>query len=344
MRLFFDRLSRPQAISNTVLVLALIAMCCYFMSRTSRFATGTNLMTLVDNAAALGIMVVPFTMLVIAGYIDFSVGSAAALAATLAAVGVTQWQWSEPAGLALALAIGAAIGAMNGFLCVVLSWNPIIVTLGMLGAVRGITLLIQQDQIFGIGPVVEALGSTDLGGIPLTTVLALLAFVVGGLFLVLTPWGRHIFALGANPQAAYLSALRVQAIPFVLYVATGICAALAGIVFMARLNGVSPATTADGMEFEVLTIALLGGVAFAGGRGNLFGVFVAWLFLAALKNGLVLLHVTPYVQTVAAGLALVLAAALDRAGATLVPRLQAWRETRRRVVPDPHAVAAAVAA
>ncbi|MBD0022128.1 ABC transporter permease [Gordonia pseudamarae] len=335
MRTYIDRFLRPQSVSNAVLVVALLALALYFASRTSRFATSSNFLTLVDNAAALGIIVVPFTLLVIAGYIDFSVGSVAALSATLTAISVTQWGWSEAAGLALGLCVGIAAGAVNGFLCVILGWHPIIVTLGMLGAIRGATLIVQQDQIFGIGPLVESIGTGDIAGIPITTVIALLCFAAGGAFLTLTPWGRHIFALGANPQAAFLSAIRVKAIPFVLYVVTGAGASLAGIVYMARLNGVAPATTAESMEFQALTIVLLGGVAFAGGRGSLFGVFIAWLFLATLNNGLVLLHVTPYVQTVASGLALVAAAALDRAGSTVIPRLHAWREARSRVTDDP---------
>lgn len=330
MPVLVNRLLRPQAISNSVLVVALIALAVTFASRTPNFLTVSNLLVLANNAAALGVIVVPFTLLVISGNVDFSVGSTAGLAGTLAAVGITQWGLSEGAGIGLALVTAAAVGVVNGVLCVLLGFNPIIVTLGMLGAIRGGTLLLQQDQIYGIGTLIERLGSEAPLGVPMTLWVTVVTFILGALFLVVTPWGRHVYAIGVNPQAAFLSALPVRALPFVLYVVTSLCAGISGIVFAARLNGVSPAATGQGMEFQALTIVLLGGVAFAGGRGSLFGVLIAWLFLASLQNGLVLTNVTPYIQTASAGLALVLAAALDRLGTTAIPRVQARLAASRR--------------
>ncbi|MFT4044620.1 MAG: ABC transporter permease [Gordonia sp. (in: high G+C Gram-positive bacteria)] len=332
---YIDRVIRPEFISNLALVAALIALCVWFSSRTPNFLTPSNVVTLIDNCAALGILIVPFTLLVICGHTDFSVGSNAALSATTAAISITSWHWPEWAGLILAICISTAIGVVNGFLCVIIGFNPIIVTLGMLSVIRGATLISHQDQIFGIGPLTESLGSATIASVPVTTWLALACFVAGGLFLTYAPWGRHIFAIGINPTAAYLAALRVRQIPFLLYAVTGTCAGLSGIVFMARLNGVSPGTTGDGMEFAALTIVLLGGVAFAGGRGSLAGVFVAWLFLATLNNGLVLLNVTPYVQTVSSGLALVVAAALDRFGSTVIPWLSGLWTRREPQGPQP---------
>lgn len=319
---------RPQVISNTVLLIALIALAGYFASQSPAFLNPVNVSTLIENSAALGIVAVPFPLLTISGNVDFSVGSTAGLSATVTALLVTQAGIAEGAAMGIALLVAAAVGAINGVLCVLLGFNPIIVTLGMLGVLRGVTLLIQQDQIFGIGPLTEWIGSGEIVGVPVTVVLAIVVFVLGGITLTMTPLGRHIFAIGVNPQAAFLSALRVKTIPFLLYVATSVCAGLAGIVLMARLNGVSPGETGSGMEFQALTVVLLGGVAFAGGSGSIFGVLLAWLFLAALQNGLVLLHVTPYVQTVSAGIALVLAAALDRLGATFIPRLQSLTARR----------------
>lgn len=326
-----DRLLRPQAISNSVLLAALAVLFVYFTSQSATFTNSSNLLTLANNAAALGIIVVPFAMLVISGNIDFSVGSTAALSGTLLAVAVTQWGLSEGVGIVVALAAATIIGVVNGFLCIYLGFNPIIVTLGMLSVIRGGLLLVQQDQIYGIGPIIEAVGSDSILGVPITLWLAILTFALGVVFLTSTPWGRQIYAIGANKEAAYLSALPVRKQQFSLYVITSFAAGLAGLVFTARLNGVSPAVTGDNLEFQALTIVLLGGVAFAGGSGSLFGVLIAWLFLATLQNGLVLMNVTPYVQTVAAGVALVLAAALDRLGSTVVPKLRSRLEAKKQV-------------
>lgn len=330
MTTLLSRFLKPQTISNSVLALALIILAVSFASQSPNFLTLGNISVLADNAAALGIVVVPFTMLVISGNVDFSVGSTAGLTGTVAAVAITQWDLPQAGGVGVALLAALMIGAINGLLCVVLRFNPIIVTLGMLGALRGATLLLQPDQIYGLGSMFETLGTASLLGIPATLWVTIVVFIIGAMFLLITPSGRHIYAIGVNPQAAFLSALPVRFLPYGLYVVTSFCAGLAGIVFAARLNGVSPSSTGTGLEFQALTIVLLGGVAFAGGRGSLFGVFIAWLFLAALQNGLVITNVTPYVQTATAGLALVLAAALDRLGATVIPRLRSRLENRKR--------------
>lgn len=332
-----SRLLHPQVLSNAVLIVALIALGGYYASQSAIFLSFSNLVTLANNAAALGIIVVPFTMLVISGNVDFSVGSTAGLSATITAVSVTQWGLPEGMGLLLALLVGLIVGTINGVLCVVLGFNPIILTLGMLSILRGLTLLIQTDQIYGIGPITVGLASSNVLGLPITLLLTLAVFVLGALFLVVTPSGRHLYAIGINRQAAFLSALPVRVLPFVLYVVTGLGAAVAGIVLMTRLNGVSPSNTGVNLEFQALTIVLLGGIAFAGGRGNLLGVFVAWLFLATLNNGLTLLNVAPFIQTVAYGLALAVAAALDRFGSSIVPRLQTRRAALKRS--DPSGVA-----
>lgn len=325
MRILSSRLLHAQAVSNLVLVVALAGLVTLFATQSANFLSAANVAVLLNNAAALGIIVVPFTALVISGNIDFSVGSTAGLTGTVAAVTITQWGLPQAVGIGLALLLATAVGVLNAVLCVVLRFNPIIVTLGMLGALRGGTLLLQKDQIYGVGSFFVALGTTTLLGLPLAVWIAGAVFVAGAVVLSTTPAGRYIYAIGANPRAAFLSALPVRTLPFALYVVTSLCAGVSGLVFTARLNGVSPAATGEGLEFAALTVVLLGGVAFAGGRGSLLGVFVAWLFLAVLQNGLVITNVTPYVQTTAAGLALVLAAALDRLGTTLLPRLHARR-------------------
>jgi ribose/xylose/arabinose/galactoside ABC-type transport system permease subunit len=152
-------------------------------------------------------------------------------------------------------------------------------------------------------------------------------FALGAIFIRVTPWGRHIYAIGANRQAAYLSGLPTRWLPFWLYVATGMAAGLTGILLTARLDGMTPGQTGLTLEIQVLTVVLLGGVAFAGGRGRLFGVLVAWLFLATLQDGLVLLNVAPAVQLVASGLALAFAAAIDMLGSWVTERMEARRRT-----------------
>jgi ribose/xylose/arabinose/galactoside ABC-type transport system permease subunit len=331
---------RVETITNNILLVALVALCTFFAVQSDAFLTRSNFLTILDNSAALGVVAVALALLVIAGHVDLSIGSTAGFSALISALAVTEWGFPTGAAFAMGIAAGAGVGAINGTLCAGLGFNPIIVTLGMLGAVRGITLLISQDQVFGLGGWFRTVGAGELAGIPNTFWFVAGAFAVGTAFVIFTPWGRHIYAIGINPTAAYLSGLPVRMLPFWLYVAVGASAGLAGVLITARLDGVAPGQQGLQLELQALTVFLLGGVAFAGGRGRLIGVLFAWLFLGALANGLVLMNVTPYVQLLAAGLALVFAAALDAFGSALNARLQRRRRLSQQLSTAPRAASA----
>ena len=231
----------------------------------------------------------------------------------------------------MGLVCGAAIGAINGALCGLLRLNSIIVTLGMLSALRGAILLIEPTDVYGLGPTFNVIGNGNLFGVPILIFFVVVAFAISAAFISFTVWGRHIYAIGINPQAAFLAALPVRGLPFALYIITGIAASAAGVLLVSRLDGSSPGSLGLQMELQALTIILLGGVAFAGGRGRILGVLTAWLFLGVMTNGLTLLNVAPYIQLVAAGLALVLAAALDTLGSVLGPRFQQQRRVEQQI-------------
>jgi ribose/xylose/arabinose/galactoside ABC-type transport system permease subunit len=231
------------------------------------------------------------------------------------------------AGILLGVGSGALVGLANGILCAFLNFSPIIVTLGMLSVLRGVTLLINPIEVSGLGDTFFAIGNGGLLGMPILLIVVFAVFLLSAGFLSLTVWGRYVFAIGVNPQAAFLAALPVRAVLLGLYIATGSAAGLSGVLLVARLDGASPGSLGLQMELQALTIILLGGVAFAGGRGRILGVFIAWVFLGVLDNGLTLLNVPPFVQLVASGAALVFAASLDALGTFLGPRL----DQRRRV-------------
>lgn len=329
---------------NLVLAIALVVLCGYFTTQTSSFLTFPNIMLLLQNGAALAVICVPLSLLMIAGKVDLSVGSTIGLAGTLAALATTQWGLGPGAAVVIGILVGTLVGAVNGFLCAVLDFNPIIVTLGMLAVIRGTTMLIHSgDMYMGVLPIFQDLGIRTFLGIPLLVWITIAVFAVGGVFVSLTPSGRHIYAIGVNRDAAFLSALPVKALPFWLYVATGTAAGLAGIMTTARISGASPGSQGLSMEMDALTVILLGGVAFAGGRGRLLGVATAWVFLAVLQNGLILMNVTPNVQKVASGLALVAAAALDAFTSIVLPRMAKRRAAAQRS-PQPTADAPSVPA
>jgi ribose/xylose/arabinose/galactoside ABC-type transport system permease subunit len=317
-----SRLGKADVATTNVLILGLIGLGTFFATRSPVFFTVGNAKIILVNSSILAVVVVAMGLLMISGGVDLSIGSNVGLSGTLLSIAVTQWHWNPVAAIAISVLASAGVGSVNGLLCATWGFNPVIVTLGMLGIIRGVTLLTQQDPIFDLGSTFTTIGAGQVAGVPILVIFAFATFVVGGVFLVLTPWGRYIYAIGINRQAAFLSALPVRALPFFLYMATGAAAGLAGVLLASRLNGTSPGDQGMGLELSALTAILLGGVAWAGGRGKLLGVVAALLFLGVLQNGLVLMNVTPYVQLIVLGLALVVAAGLDVAGGVLAVRFQ----------------------
>lgn len=155
------------------------------------------------------------------------------------------------------------------------------------------------------------LGALTVGPVPLRLVLFFVAILLTWYVLGRNRVGRAIYAIGGSERAAYLMGLRVVRVRFGLYVVTGACAAIAGIMLAAKVQSVSPATGLN-MEMSALTVVLLGGVAFAGGSGRVSGVVAGLLFFGVLRNGLVFLQASPFLQTVIVGLTLVIAVALDK--------------------------------
>lgn len=284
--------------------------------------------------AILLIVSCPQAVLVLMGQVDLSVGSALGVTAVVCGDLLING-FPTSAAIVIALLLGAGIGAVNAYLCVGLGFSPIIVTIGGLTLLRGAAQLIVESPPTGFGPFMAFLGRGDVLGIPVSVWLAALVFFGTLIFLMRSPYGRHVYAIGVNREAAYLSGVAVKTLPALAYIASGVAAAVGGILFAARLDSAPPASLGVGFEFDVLTAVLLGGVAFTGGRGTITGVLIGVVFLGVLKNGLLLMNVSAYWQAVASGLALVAAAGLDRLSTrVLVPK-------RSRPAPPTREVASA---
>lgn len=318
---------KPEWLINNVLLIALLALIIYFASSNSAFFSAGNFKIILENNAILGVVAVAATFVVISAGVDLSIGSTVGLSGVITALCVAQWGIPTPFAIIFGILSGAAVGAINGFLCGYLAFNPVIVTLGMLGAVRGFTLLLHHNQVFGLNSTMQTIGTGEVFGFPNIAIFAIVAFIVGGVFLRMTTWGRYLFAIGANREAAYLAALPVRALPFAMYLVCGTASGVAGVLLTARLNGAAPGQQGLNLELQALTVVLLGGVAFSGGRGRLSGVVFGWIFLGVLENGLTLNNVTPFVETLVEGLALVFAASLDALSGWLTARVH----DRRRV-------------
>lgn len=296
-------------VARSLLVVVLLEIVLFSVA-SSRFLSVQNFMNISVQMSIIGIVSVAFGLLLMTGFIDLSVGSTLALTAVVAGVCIKADQ-PVVVAVAAAIAVGALVGAVNGTLTAVLGFSPIIVTLGTLTAVRGLAIGLSETTPANFGAEFKFLGQGYLGPLPVPVWLLIAAFLIGAFVLHFTPVGRHIFAVGVNREAAFLSGIAVRRIPFVLAVVVGIACAVGGVIMAARIDAAPGGTVANGFEMNVLTAVLLGGVAFGGGRGGVFGMFLGVAFMAILQNGLTILNVSNTMQMLLQGLVLVVAAALE---------------------------------
>jgi len=293
------------------LLLALLVMGAVFTATSSNFLTHRNLTVVLLSVSIVGLVAIPQAMLVLMGYVDLSVGSVAVLAVAIFGQMAKLDHHSLALSMAIALGVGAGWGMMNGFLICYLEFSPIIVTLGGYAGARGLSETITHDVTqFGFGDKFSYLGNGDVFGIPVPAVIFLGVFLIGAYIWYEMPLGRHMPSIGADRAAARALGVSTKRIPAVLYVFSGLAAGVGGLIFTSELDGASP-SIGLGLELQVLTAVLLGGVAFAGGRGSLWGVLFGVLFIGVLNNGLILLNIGPYVVNLAVGAVLIAAAGAD---------------------------------
>lgn len=302
-------------IQNNGLLLAFAICFVGFSLASPRFLTVPNLTVILLTVSTVAIMAVPSAMIITAGYVDLSLGSMAVLAAVvygeLSHIGMA---W--PVCILAAFAVAVLWGLIQGFLSAQVGFTPIVVTLGGLAALRGIADLIGAGRTkFGFADEFVALGGGNVG-LPVPVWIAIGFFIVGFIIWYLMPYGRWFMAIGSDKAVARSMGVPIRGIPFILYVATAVAAALAGLILASQLDSSSP-SIGSGWELSVLTAVLLGGVSFTGGSGSLFGVLIGVLFIGVLDNGLIIIGAGPYWHGIAIGAALIFAAFLDWASKQL---------------------------
>ncbi|MGW7072016.1 ABC transporter permease/substrate-binding protein [Streptomyces sp. NPDC054855] len=283
------------------------------------FLTTQNLLNVGVQAAVTAILAFGVTFVIVSAGIDLSVGSVAALSATVLAWTATSQ--GLPVWLAIILAVGTGIacGFVNGLLVSYGKLPPFIATLAMLSVARGLSLVISQGSPIPFPDSVSNLGDTIGGWLPVPVIVMIAMGLVTALILGRTYIGRSMYAIGGNEEAARLSGLRVKRQKLVIYGLSGLFAAVAGIVLASRLVSAQP-QAAQGYELDAIAAVVIGGASLAGGVGKASGTLIGALILAVLRNGLNLLSVSAFWQQVVIGVVIALAVLLDtlrrKAGAT----------------------------
>ncbi|OAH12146.1 ABC transporter permease/substrate-binding protein [Streptomyces jeddahensis] len=285
------------------------------------FLTTQNLLNVGVQAAVTAILAFGVTFVIVSAGIDLSVGSVAALSATVLAWTATSEGVPVWIAVILAIATGIACGLVNGVLISYGKLPPFIATLAMLSVGRGLSLVISQGSPIAFPDSVSHLGDTLGGWLPVPVLVMIVMGLITALILGRTYIGRSMYAIGGNEEAARLSGLRVKKQKLAIYALSGLFAAAAGIVLASRLSSAQP-QAAQGYELDAIAAVVIGGASLAGGTGKASGTLIGALILAVLRNGLNLLSVSAFWQQVVIGVVIALAVLLDtvrrKAGATPV--------------------------
>ncbi|NGO12929.1 substrate-binding domain-containing protein [Streptomyces sp. HC44] len=300
---------------------ALIILVIVMSALSGDFLTTDNLLNVGVQAAVTAILAFGVTFVIVSAGIDLSVGSVAALSATVLAWTATSEGVPVWIAVLLAIATGVACGLVNGVLISYGKLPPFIATLAMLSVGRGLSLVISQGSPIAFPDSVSHLGDTLGGWLPVPVLVMIVMGLITALVLGRTYLGRSMYAIGGNEEAARLSGLRVKRQKLAIYALSGLFAAAAGIVLASRLSSAQP-QAAQGYELDAIAAVVIGGASLAGGTGKASGTLIGALILAVLRNGLNLLSVSAFWQQVVIGVVIALAVLLDtlrrKAGATPV--------------------------
>lgn len=298
--------------SKESVVLALfVLMFAIFAMESNRFATPDNLFNIARQYSELAVVSVGLTMIIITGGIDISVGSIVGLSSIL--VGVLAGQMGMNIWLAClaGLLAGLTCGTINGLVVTRLKVQPIVATLAMMSAARGIAFVLSEARsISGFPDSFIALGQIAVGPVPLSVPVALSLVVLGVVILRRTAFGRGIYAVGAKEEAARLSGVNVQWVKLFAYSFTGLLCGLGGIMMTARIASSVP-DAGSGFEFEAITAVVMGGSSLKGGEGNIVGTIIGVAVMGILRNGLNLIGVPNIWQVLFLGIMLILAVLVD---------------------------------
>jgi inositol transport system permease protein len=303
----------------------LVVLMAAFAVISPRFLTPLNLFNVMRQVSIYGILAVGMTFVILTRGIDLSVGSLVALTGLAAAivakgglesrfavgVGAEAHGWGWFTALLVALAVGTVAGWLQGFAITRLNVPPFVVTLGGMSAFRGAALLLAGGgPISGFDPAYSWWGQGYLGPVPVPVIVFLAIALIAHVVLSYTRFGRSVYAVGGNPEAARLSGLKVDRLTLAVYVIIGCLAGLGGFILSARLNS-SEAVAGQGYELTVIASVVIGGTSLFGGIGTIFGTVVGTVLIGVLLNGLVLNNVSSYVQQIVIGVIIVLAVAFD---------------------------------
>lgn len=278
---------------------------------TKNFMTATNLLNVLRQVSINGILAIGMTMVVLTGGIDLSVGSIVAFSGIVTAGLLRDKGLPVIPVVLIAICIGALMGLFNGYF--VAYWNaaPFVVTLAMMTIGRGMTYVYCDGRpISNLPSEFLTIGKGSILKIPIPAFILLIVFIIGTVLLNKLKFGRYIYAVGGNENAAMVSGINVKVVKMFVYVLSGIACGIAATILTARVSAGLP-TAGDGYELDAIAATVIGGTSLSGGRGRLWGTMLGALLLGIVNNGLDLLNVSSFYQQIVKGLIILGAILID---------------------------------
>jgi len=291
---------------------ALAGVVIAFSAISPEFRTPNNIMLILLQVSVIGILAIGVLFTILTAGIDLSVGSLLAIAGMFSAVFAQQDSANLNLGLAfvLPLIIGIFGGAINGSVIAGAGVNPLIVTLGTLTAYRGFVVWYRVNPIYNLAPTYRLIGQSSIGPIPLPVLILVGVAIAASVVLNLTRFGRYVYAVGGNQEAARAAGINVKLIKLCVYMISGFCVGLGALVFTSRL-GAAQAISGQGFELQAIAAVVVGGASLFGGRGTVSKTLVGALIIGVLFNGLVMLNVSSPVQQMVIGAIIIAAVWFD---------------------------------
>jgi len=298
---------------NLTLIIAFVIMIAIFSISNKNYFTTRNLINVLTSASLTGLVCVGESMLLLGGMMDLSAGATAAFSGVAAGLLLNAGIPTSAAFL-IVLFFGAFVGCCNAFFINRLHINAFIVTLAIQSVVRGFAYIISDGKGIMISdPLFLKMGTAKMFNSSFLTfpiIVLIIVFVIFFVMLEKTRFGREIYTVGGNANAARLAGISPEKTTLSLFVITGILAALGGMILAARMNAAQP-QACNNLEFDAITAAILGGIAMSGGYGTLSGAFIGLFILQGFNNGLIMMNVQSFWQNVAKGVLLLLALSFD---------------------------------
>ena len=292
--------------------LALAALVAYFSIVIPEFRTADNALLIVLQVSVIGIIAIGMTFTILTAGIDLSVGSLLAIAGMMSGVFAQRdaTAFNIMMAFALPIVVGLIGGAINGL---VIAWggvSPLIVTLGTLTAYRGFIVWYRVNPIYDLEPYYRVIGQGTIAAVPIPVIVLVLMAFGAWIVLSFTRFGRYVYAVGGNREAARAAGIRVEFVIFMVYVISGFCVGVAALIFTSRLMA-AQAISGQGFELQAIAAAVVGGASLFGGRGRVSNTIIGALIMGVLFNGLVMLDVPAPIQQMIIGVIIIAAVWLD---------------------------------